>query len=186
MTASAIAPRSRAPRRSRPGQPSPRHRPGEVDHLHPRVPGFEERLKAREREVNARLRHHIVVEGQVDLTVVERDRLPIGERDSSPVLICAAPIPDAEQGNGAEALRNSGVGLPSPLSNEERFSGIVDPAPLQTTTWHIDDHAGLARRLVLDDPPILSDARLIGPIIKYETPGKSRMVITRAGTQHCL
>jgi hypothetical protein len=51
--------------------------------------------------VDLALGHHVGVEGEVDLSTVERNRLPVGKRRFATEAVGAPPVPHPEEGNAA-------------------------------------------------------------------------------------
>src|SRR5215470_11084547 len=109
---------------------------------------LQKRLQPLECKMNRALFHDVRVEHDIDLAIVEGDRLPVRERHCSSVLITAAPVPDSKQGDATEILRYGGVGLPGALSDEERPLGVAEP--FAGHRWHVQHHARTRNSLILD------------------------------------
>ena len=68
--------------------------------------------------MDAALRRHVGVEDEVDDPIIERDRLPVGERRLATLRVRAPPVPDPDDVDAAEAGRGGGIGLPDALGHE--------------------------------------------------------------------
>jgi hypothetical protein len=105
-----------------------------------------------ERPVDAELRHHVVVVDDVDVSLVERDPVPVVDAEAL----------DAEQRDGAEAAAREAVALADPFRDPQRRL----PSPEHRTAARRDVEPDVRRgdRLVLDLAPAFGvDARPVGP-----------------------
>lgn len=71
--------------------------------------------------------HYIAIKHGIDVTAIQRDGLPVGQRYLAAVLIGAAPVPDAQERNAAQVLGYSGIRLTNPLSDKQWPSRICQP-----------------------------------------------------------
>jgi hypothetical protein len=86
---------------------------GEVDETDPRTLVLEESGDAAQGGADGAVGHHIGVEDQVDLAIVQRDLVELGEDHLPAIVVRAQPVPDAEQRHGErEAVGDGAVGSP--------------------------------------------------------------------------
>ena len=74
-------------------------------------------------QAHLRLGHHVRVKDEIDDAIIERDVVPVGEKDGAAGIVAPLEIPDAEQGDGAEPLAGERVRLLLALGHPERLAG---------------------------------------------------------------
>src|SRR5215207_5589365 len=75
--------------------------------------------------MNLLLEHHVRVKDDVNLTVVQRDRLPLWQGSLSTVFVGATPIPHPNKGDGAQILAHKCVTFLDALCDEERHRRVA-------------------------------------------------------------
>src|SRR5437867_5865897 len=121
---------------------------GKVDDRDLSATRFEKCLEPGKGPQDLLLLGHVRVEADVDLPVVEGDLLPLGKSGLSPFEVRPPPVPDTEEGNATDPLRDRRVRLPDALGDEERDCGVTEVPP--DPRWDIDNHSIAGDRLVLN------------------------------------
>jgi hypothetical protein len=135
---------------------------GKIDDVYFGSAGFQEGLEPAQGMLHWGLHHDVGVEDYVHTPPVERDVFPLRQGCPSAMLIGPTPVPDYEQGRGAQPTGREGVTLLDSLGDPERDGRVAQLAA--HGRMHVDRHARAAGRLVLDRLAVF-DARLVGPVL---------------------
>ena len=96
------------------------------------------------------LGHRVGVEAEEHAAVVGRDRVPVGQHRLAALVVRAAPVPDAEQRDGAQAGAHERIALLGALGDPELNLGIGQLSA--RARRHVQRHAAIRDRFVLDRP----------------------------------
>jgi len=98
----------------------------QVDRIDGRAAALQMLDQAPHGELHLGLGHHVRVVDDVYMAALERHIVPVGEQRRATLCIAALPVPDTEEGDGAEAARGEGVGFLLPLGDPEIHGGVAE------------------------------------------------------------
>ena len=95
----------------------------------------------------------------VDVSVVHRDRLEVGQQRLAALLVGSAPRPGTDQRHAAQTRRDRSVRLASALRDQQRHRRVAELVPDRRRD--VEHHPRPRGHLVLQGAPVL-DPRLVG------------------------